>query len=159
MKTSVNLQEPFTYSIWLLIIVIILIIGLSIYFIITRKSKTQKRLEENIVKKIPERNIKDINKIKAKYIKKLDSIEEKYNSKSIELRQAYLLISEAIRMFVFEVTDIKTQNYSLNEIKNINIPILYDLIKEYYEPEFAFKSVGDFNSSIKKARSVILKWN
>ncbi len=36
----------------------------------------------------------------------------------IELRKAYQLISEAIRLFVFEITDITTQNYSLKEIKN-----------------------------------------
>ena len=62
-------------------------------------------------------------------------------------------------MFVFEVTDITTQNYSLTEIKKLNIPHLYELIKEYYEPEFADKSVGDFNDAINKARSVISKWS
>lgn len=64
-----------------------------------------------------------------------------------------------MRMFVFEVTDIKIQNYSLKEIKKTNIPNLYELIEEYYEPEFASKSVGDFGISIEKARRVIEKWN
>lgn len=158
MKTSVSLQDNFTYSIIPLIFVVLLIIGLSIYFIII-KSKKKIVLKESTIKNIPERNVKDTKQIKDKYLKKLDFIENQYNGNKIKLRQAYLQISEAIRMFVFEMTDIKTQNYSLNEIKNINIPVLYDLIKEYYEPEFAFKSVGDFNSSINKARGVILKWN
>lgn len=159
MKTSVNLQEPFAYSVIPIIIVLILIILLTLYFIISWKLKKKNKIEGSIVKEIPEKNKKNIRVIKEKYIKNLDSIESQYNNQKIELRQAYLLISEAIRMFVFEVTDIATQNYSLNEIKNMNLPILYELIKEYYEPEFAFKSVGDFSSSIKKARSVILKWN
>ena len=159
MKTSVNLQEPFTYSVIPLVIVIVLIIGFTIYLIITRKVKTQKKQEKSRAKKIPERNIKDIKQIKERYLKQLDTIESEYNNQKIELRQAYMLISEAVRMFVFEATDIKTQNYSLNEIKKMNLPVLYDLIKEYYEPEFAFKPVGDFSSSINKARSVILKWN
>ena len=158
MKTSVSLQDNITYSIIPLIFVVLLIIGLSIYFIII-KSKKKIVLKESTIKNIPERNVKDTKQIKDKYLKKLDFIENQYNGNKIKLRQAYLQISEAIRMFVFEMTDIKTQNYSLNEIKNINIPVLYDLIKEYYEPEFAFKSVGDFNSSINKARGVILKWN
>ena len=158
MKTSVSLQDNFTYSIIPLIFVVLLIIGLSIYFIII-KSKKKIVLKESTIKNIPERNVKDTKQIKDKYLKKLDFIENQYNGNKIKLRQAYWQISEAIRMFVFEMTDIKTQNYSLNEIKNINIPVLYDLIKEYYEPEFAFKSVGDFNSSINKARGVILKWN
>ena len=61
-------------------------------------------------------------------------------------------------MFVFEITDITTQNYSLSEIKKLNIPILYDLIEEYYEPEFASKPKGDFEKSIIKARRVINEW-
>ena len=97
--------------------------------------------------------------IKNKYLSQLDSIEYKYNNEMIELRKAYQLISEAIRLFVFEITDITTQNYSLLEIEKLNIPSLYELIKEYYEPEFASKSVGDFNSSINKARRVISQWN
>ena len=108
---------------------------------------------------IPEKNIKDIPVIKSKYLNQLNSIEYKYNNEMIELRKAYQLISETIRLFVFEITDITTQNYSLSEIKKLNIPILYELIKEYYEPEFASKSIGDFNNSINKARRVINEWN
>ena len=81
-----------------------------------------------------------------------------FNNK-IELREAYQQISSEMRLFVFEMTDIKTQNYSLAEIKELNLPILYELIEEYYEPEFASKSVGDFNASITKARRVISEWN
>ena len=97
--------------------------------------------------------------IKGKYLNQLDTIEYRYTNNMIELREAYQLISEAIRLFVFEITDITTQNYSLAEIKKLNIPILYELIKEYYEPEFASKSVGNFEASINKARGVINKWN
>lgn len=110
------------------------------------------------VKVIPERNIKNIPVIKNKYLQQLNDIEDKYTNNKIELRKAYQLISEAIRLFVFEVTDITTQNYSLTEIKKINIPVLYELIEEYYEPEFASKTIGDFNSSINKARRVINEW-
>ena len=79
--------------------------------------------------------------------------------KKINLRTAYQKISEIIRLFVFEMTDITTQNYSLREIKKLNIPILYQLIEEYYEPEFTSKPVGDFEEAIKKARGVIKEWN
>ena len=77
----------------------------------------------------------------------------------INLREAYQLISESIRMFIFEVTDITTQNYSLIEIKKLNIPKLYELIEEYYEPEFSSKPSGDFEAAINKARRIIREWN
>ncbi len=157
MQTSVNLQGPFTYSIILLIFVMALVIAGGCYLIISKKPKQKPEKQE--VKEIPEKNIKDIPVIKNKYLNALDTIEYKYTNNMIELRKAYQLISEAIRLFVFDVTDITTQNYSLSEIKKLDIPVLHELIEEYYEPEFASKSIGDFNSSINKARRVINEWN
>lgn len=158
MQTSIKLQEPFTYSIILLVIAISFVLVITFYFIYTKKKK-QKPQKEEKVKAIPEKNIKNVPVIKGKYLSQLDSIEYKYTSNMIELRKAYQLISEAIRLFVFEITDITTQNYSLAEIKKLNIPNLYELIEEYYEPEFASKSTGDFSNSISKARRVIKEWN
>jgi hypothetical protein len=157
MQTSVKLQEPFSYSIIPLIIAICIILAIT-YYLIHKKRKKEKVKEENI-KIIPTKNIKNIPVIKGKYLEQIDSIEYKYNEKKINLRQAYQLISQTIRMFVFEVTDITTQNYTLKEIKKLNIPKLYELIEEYYEPEFASKSVGDLEASIQKARRVIKQWN
>ena len=157
MQTFINLQEPFTYSVIPMVIFIIIIVILTCYLLFFKKKKEVLNVEN--VKVIPEKNIKNIPVIKDKYLKQLDSIEYKYSNNMIELRKAYQLISEAIRLFVFEVTDITTQNYSLAEIKKLNIPHLYNLIEEYYEPEFASKSIGDFNNSINKARRVINEWN
>ena len=155
MQTSINLQEPFAYSIVPVIITISLIL-IETYYIINSKKK--KRTIED-TKAIPNKNIKNIPVIKEKYLRELDTIEYEYKHNIIKLRKAYQKISENIRLFVFEITDITTQNYSLAEIKKLNIPILYELIEEYYEPEFASKSVGDFETSINKARRVINEWN
>ena len=157
MQTSINLQEPFAYSIIPVIITICLTLIETYYLIYTKKKKEKNRIDE--VKAIPEKNIKNIPVIKGKYLNQLDTIEYRYTNNMIELRKAYQMISETVRLFVFEITDITTQNYSLAEIKKLNIPILYELIKEYYEPEFASKSVGDFTTSINKARRVINEWN
>ena len=159
MQTSINLQGPFTYSIVPLIIVITLVVIETCYLMYLKKNKKELKIEEIEVKEIPEKNIKNIPVIKQKYLKQLETIEYKYTSQMIELRTAYQLISEAIRLFVFEITDITTQNYSLAEIKRLNIPDLYELIEEYYEPEFASKSIGDFKSAINKARRVINECN
>lgn len=154
MQTLINLQEPMGYSFLPIVLCVLLIIVIVLFLILTRKKKTTK----NVIKEIPQKNIKNIPVIKSKYLKELDTIENKYKSKEIEIRKAYQLISEAVRMFVFEITDISTQNYSLKEIKKIDIPGLYEAIEEYYEPEFASKSVGDFDSSIKKAKDIVTKY-
>lgn len=159
MQTSINLQQPFSYSIIPLIIAICLVVLITYYLIYLKVKQKKNKLEKNKITEIPERNIKNVPVIKNKYLNQLDTIEYKYENQMIDLRKAYQLISEAIRLFVFEITDITTQNYSLTEIKKLNIPDLYELIKEYYEPEFSSKSIGDFDSSINKARRVINEWN
>ncbi|MBR2704627.1 MAG: hypothetical protein IKE91_04070 [Clostridia bacterium] len=132
-------------------------IGLIVVLI--KKNKKQVVVKKPEVKKAPEKSIKNIPAIKNKYIKKLNGIESKYKEEKIDLRKAYQEISENVRLFVFEVTDITTQNFSLSEIKKANIPGLYELIEEYYEPEFAEKSVGDFDDAINKARRIVSEWN
>lgn len=158
MQTTVSLQEPFSYSIFLLVSIVILVVAFTYYIIYSRNRKTNLELSEIKLKTIPEKNIKNISAIKEKYLGKLDGIEYKYNNKEIELRKAYQSISEIVRLFVFEMTDITIQNYSLSELKKINIPEIYELIKEYYEPEFTCKPTGNFIVSINKARGVINKW-
>lgn len=72
---------------------------------------------------------------------------------------AYQNLSKVIRNFVFEATHIKVQNYTLDDIRKLNMPILYELISEYYNPEFANISNGNFIYSIEKARGVVERWN
>lgn len=158
MQTSIKLQEPFTYSVIFVVIITGFVLAMTAYLIYINIIKKKVKVEKNNLKVIPEKNIKNVPVIKNKYLEQLNSIEYKYTNNMIDLRKTYQLISESIRMFVFEITDITTQNYSLNEIKRLNIPNLYDLIKEYYEPEFASKSVGDFEVSIEKSRRIIKEW-
>ena len=159
MQTSIKLQEPFTYSVIPFMIIICFVLAMTFYLVYSKRKKKKVKAKNNNLKVIPEKNIKNVPVIKGKYLEQLNSIEYKYTNNMIDLRKAYQLISESIRMFVFEITDITTQNYSLKEIKKLNIPNLYDLIEEYYEPEFASKSVGDFGVSIEKARRVVEEWN
>ena len=63
------------------------------------------------------------------------------------------------RSFIFETTNIKVQNYTLNDISKINMPTLYELVSEYYDPEFSRISKGNIINSIAKTREVIVKWN
>ena len=68
MRTTINLQEPFTYSFIPLIITFLLIMGFTIYIIPSKKvkEKVKEKIEE--VKVIPERNIKNMPVIKNKYL-------------------------------------------------------------------------------------------
>lgn len=154
MQTSVSLQEPYSFSIVPIIVLIIIASALVIVLLFLKKNKNEK----SEVKAIPQKNIKNIPAIKNKHLRELEAIEYQYKNNKLELRKAYQLISENVRLFVFEVTDITTQNYSLTEIKKLNIPNLYETIAEYYEPEFSKKPSGDFINSVQKAKEIIQKF-
>ena len=158
MQTSVKLQDPFSYSIYPVLIILVLLVLLTVYIIFKyrRKNNIPKNIEETKIKEIDE---KDIIKIKEKYLKKLQTVEEKLNSNKISVRHAYQMLSAIIRYFVFEVTNIKVQNYTLREIEKLKMPALTELIEEYYAPEFAEYSLGNIKASIEKTRKVIEKWN
>lgn len=154
MQTSVSLQEPYSFSIVPIIVLVIIAAVLLFVLLFLKKNKE----EQPEVKAIPQKNIKNIPAIKNKHLRELEAIEYQYKSNKLELRKAYQMISENVRLFVFEVTDITTQNYSLMEIKKLNIPNLYETIAEYYEPEFSKKPSGDFINSVNKAKDIIQKF-
>lgn len=154
MQITVSLQELFSYSIDPIFVLIILVFLFTVYFYKKRKKKVKVEIPQ--IKKI---DVKDINEIQKRYIKKLDELQNELKEEKISIREAYQNLSEIVRYFVYEVTDIEVQNYTLKEIKKLNMPKLYNLIKEYYIPEFANISSGNAKESIAKAREVIRKWN
>lgn len=128
----------------------------TIYLLIKR-NKQKKRVEDKI--KVEEIKNVDINEIKRKYLEELDVIESQLNTNMIHIRIAYQDISRIIRHFVYEVTNIHVQNYSLKEIKDLDMPMLYELMQEYYVPEFSKYSYGNVKDSLQKTRKVIEKWS
>jgi hypothetical protein len=154
MPITVELQDMHSYS-PVLFIIIFCIIGATILaivtYIIVRKIRNK---SEDKPKRI-------INKafIKHRYMSMINDIEFKYRNKSISNRYAYEELSRIVRSFVFEVTGVKTPNYTLDEISKINMPTLYNMIDECYVPEFSVNSDGNILDSVNKARKVIEEWN
>ena len=62
-------------------------------------------------------------------------------------------------MFVYEVTKINVQKLTLKEIKKYKLPILTELVEEYYVPEFAKEEPNSIEKSLEKTRKAIEKWN
>ena len=159
METSVSLQEPFSYAIWPLIVLGVLIGAYLLYLIIYKIIKSAKDKKVKEAPKIKPRTAEEIEKLKHKYIQELNKIESELSKQKITVRTAYHRMSTCIRQFVYDVTDIKVQNYTLNDIRSLNMPVLEELITEYYTPEFSKKSVGDASASIEKTKKAIERWN
>ena len=158
MKTSITLQEPFSYSMIPMIVVGILVALYGIYLIV---SILQKQPKKKIATAVPKKIISpaDIRTIKSKYLAELENIKQALWTQQISTRDAYQKMSLCIRHFVYEVTGIQVQNYTLEDIKGLHMPGLEALIAEYYAPEFAMTSMSDSTSSIERTKRVIELWN
>lgn len=155
MQIGIDLQGPFSYSLLPIIILLIFILLLTIYLLFKKYKKN--KVVSNIESK--KNLIININSIKNKYIKELNDLEYKFDNKEITNRRAYQSLSMIIRLFVYELTGLEVHKCTLTDIKKLNIPILYELVKEYYDPEFARLSRGNIKASIGKTKEVILRWN
>lgn len=159
METSVKLQEPFSYAVWPIIVVGMIAAAVLAYLIIEKLIAGSKKKRNTELPVVRQKSVVEVSAIKRKYIAELYKIENDLKNSKISIRTAYQKMSVCIRKFVYEVTGIKVQHYTLFDIKALNMPMLEDLIAEYYAPEFSEKSVGDVSASIEKTKRVIEKWN
>ena len=153
MQISVELQDMFSYSPVIVYVILLLFLATLIIYLL-KKYKTREKTPKVKVAKP-----KDIPSIKNKYCKILMDIDRKYTENKLSDRLAYQELSKAIRYFVYEVTGIRVQNYTLDEISKLNIPNLYRLVEDCYVPEFAIENNCNIHESITKARKVIEEWN
>ena len=158
MVSSVELQAPMAFQqiwVWLAAVLIIAAIFLQIFFRIRRKRMGDLPPRKIKIKKPPAKLLPEI---KARYLTELDLLERELSAGLIDVRTAFQRLSAAIRNFVYEVTGIEVPNYTLYEIRQLNMPRLTKLIEEYYAPEFARSTRKKGFSSINMTREVIRRW-
>ena len=151
MQVQTELRPPFHYSPTPTIICsAILICGLIILLLLMRK-KPIKQVVKTLKKK-------DLSELKKEYLDKIGTLKSDVTSNKITSRRAYQILSGLIRGFIFEATNIRVQYYTLQQIETLKMASLTELIREYYNPEFAAKSNGNIAKSIEKTAEVIKKW-
>ena len=160
MPVSVELQDPYSYSIWPIVIVTIVIIAslialVALHFVLKmRKGPAKPKTAPAVVFKP-----KTIADAQREYLAKIAVVEQQYKSNQMDVRTVHQELSAIIRMFVYDVTGVKAQNFSLNELKANNVNQISGLIEEFYAPEFAERTEKQTDDSIRDAREVIYKWN
>lgn len=159
MKTTVELQEPFSYAVWPIIVIGVILAGYLLYLIIRKSMRSGKHKNAAEKRVVKQHTPADIKKIKANYIRELEQIKSDLCSNQLTTREAYQRMSMCIRRFVYDVTGIKVQNYTLEDIRKLNLTVLEELVMEYYTPEFAAESIGNTMESIEKTKRAIEKWN
>ncbi len=159
METSVGLQEPFSYELWPVVVSFLFVLFIIVFFVVSFVMKKMKNGANGNVPVVQYRNPNRIAYIKSKYLKEISKIENDYEHNKISVRTAYQKMSKCIRKFVHEMTGIRVHNYTLQDIKALNMPLLEELIEEYYAPEFAKRSEGNTKSSLEKTKRAIERWN
>lgn len=155
MQVDVELQQPYNYSYWPMIISAGLVILGLIIFLIFRLIARRKPKNKIIIRRPPASMLVVI---KNKYLYAINKIEIDIKLNNISSRKGYRELSSVIRLFIFDVTGIKVQNYTLNEIRVLQMPVLTELVSEYYSPEFSKEGKGNILESINKTRGVIQRW-
>lgn len=159
MEMSVKLQEPFSYALWPVVLSGMLVVLAALLYIIILKIRKNRKEEAAEPLMIKQSSPQDVAALKGKYIGELEQIKMALCNGKISTRTAYQNMSRCIREFVYQVTGIQVQNYTLQDIRQLHMPVLEELIVEYYTPEFAMQSVGDGTASIEKTKRAIERWN
>lgn len=154
MQIPDKLEEPFTYS-WKLVIIMLIIIFVVVIIVLFRKYVLDKFLK--VFKKVYDD--KKVPSLKTKYLRKLEKLLIDVKNGRIEIRDGYLKLSNIIRDFIEKVTGINVSTMSKIEVEKIELKPLNMLMDEYYPPEFAKYSKGDIVNSINRTMEVIRKWN
>ena len=151
MKFDVELMPPFHFVI---IYVVLATIGLAIcilalVFVFWKKKTNTERVE-------PKPKQLDVAAIKQKYLTQLDELSRRADME--KPRKNYQELSFLMRSFVFEMTGVKVTKYALQEIDPNEFPELYQMMKEFYSPEFSREGVGDLMLAIEKVKRGIETW-
>ena len=155
MQVTVELQDNYSYAPIFLLVAIILV-GIALLILWAMRQRSEKKVPvTGPVQTAPRRPAPGT---KEKYDRMLAELVQKFTAQQISERQAYQKLSKTVRQFVFEMTGIKVQNYTLQEIRAVNMPQLTALIEECYDPEFASDNQSEFMETVNKARKVIREW-
>ncbi len=156
MDTSVEMQEAFSCRMWPVTVGVAVLLIFAVLFLV---SGTIAKRRNRTKKKIVYPNIAiNLSGIKQRYLAQLCELQRNLRSGKVEIRVAYQAMSGCIRDFVYEVTGIKVTNYTLNEIRELHMPVLEELISEFYEPEFAIETAEDGVEAIEKTKRTIERW-
>lgn len=155
---TVGLHDPLSYSlVWLIVGLVLVLLPLAVFLICLfryKRLKTAKEKKPKIKKPLP----LQLAVAKQKYERQLRRLHQGVSEGKVEDRVAYQEMSRIIRMFVYDVTRVEVHHFGYAEISAMQIPQLTELVREYYEPEFAARANADVLQSLLHTRQVIAGW-
>ncbi len=165
MNFSVELQKPMSFAVWPLILIGCLLLA-AVLFVIIRKiiadnkrRQMEKKLLEEKKKREPVVVKPSLQELKNQYLAKLAQLESDFLGGKIESRDAYEELSNIFRTFIYDATGTPAHKYTLYDMRGLDKPIVYNLVNNYYAPEFSKDTKGNIIESIDFTKRAIFEWN
>lgn len=161
METSVTLQPPFAYPIWMIVVAAIGIAAVVAANVLLRRLRLSVALPGRggkAARPAQRPPYFDINESKWRHASQLDALSAALAAGQVDNRVAHEEISRVARSFVHEATGTDVQDWTLEEIRRSPYASLAELIAICYEPEFAEHSDTNPMASIEHAKAVIWSW-
>ena len=90
----------------------------------------------------------------------IEDVENAHNAKEISARTLHQKLSLLVRFFAFEVSGVRAQVLTLQDLKRTKLTLLAKTIEGYYPPEFeALDSKGSVANALRQAREVVSSWS
>lgn len=165
MNFSIDLQKPMHFAVWPIVLVGCLLLAAVLFLVIRKlvenykkKQAEKKRLEE-LKKKEPVVVKPSLQELKNTYLTKLAELETRFLGGQIESREAYTELSNLFRTFIYDATGTPAHKYTLYDMRGLDKPIVYNLVNNYYAPEFSKNEKGNVIESIDFTKRAIFEWN
>lgn len=164
MVTTVELQGPMEYSLWVgflgamfIVAAVLIFVFIAVRILVKKKDKVIVPVKE---KKPAVRKMMGASK--NQYIQMVRDIKNRYTDGAITKRGGYQELSGVIREFMHEATGINVENLTASEVKAIGLRELDVLMEEYYVPEFAEDEKAErrnLANACDRAEGVIKAWS
>ncbi|WP_026667255.1 MULTISPECIES: hypothetical protein [Butyrivibrio] len=165
METTVTLRPPFEYSIWVLLVGIVIFAAFLFVFVwvLLRILGIERNQSDPSAKKENRFSISSGYQyiMKQKYIAQIQMLKNDYKNGKVSQREGFQRLSLLIRGFIHDVTGINVETATIRDVKKLGIKHLDKLMEEYYVPEFAEDGrpiSKELSESCETAMGVIRTW-
>lgn len=144
MKYSIDLQSPFAFSAyWYAAAAGLIALSILLRFFFNRLFAVEVSSPFRL------------DKLHRDCAGRISKIEKAYKAGEMKSRDVHQQMSREVRSFIQKVTGMKAETMVYEDLAGSGRPELAELIREYYEPEFARSSGADTSLSLEKGRALV----
>ena len=142
MKYSIDLQAPFEFPLyWYAVGLGLIVLSVLLRFLMNQTSALRSPMR--------------LDRLRRQTLSNINEISRAYKSGELDTRGVHQKMSLQVRQFVQEATGWRTESMTYDEMASLAKPELGNLIKEYTEPEFSYRSEADSKAAIENGQKLV----